>query len=286
MTDDNRKIEELLDRCLDSVPSGGGGDKILKDCPDSTAKEILGLIETSEKLKSLPDPAMDIKGAMLALAKLRVGGQSVKKTFPFAALRRAAILILSSTLLLYAFISSSASAPGDILYPLKLITEKAQFFISIDKAHKTELRIIFSNERLNEAVKKYEKEGIIDTELFEKMLDNARLALRSASELEVRKKKGALLKLNSLVSYQQGVMNMLFVNASDKDKMELAPFTCICNKRREMLAPILKNTGIVFTLPPEQQEACESLCGCEKEGLCGAATQEAKIWQEALTLNP
>jgi hypothetical protein len=286
MKEDNRKIEELLDRCLDGIPSGGGIDKILKDCPDSTAEEILGLIETSEKLKSLPDPAADIRGAMLALAKLKAGGQSVKKPFPFAALRRAAILIFSSTLLLYAFMSSSVAAPGDILYPLKLITEKAQFFVSIDKAHKTELRIIFSNERLNEAVKKYEKDGKIDSALFEKMLDNARLALKSASELEERKKKDALLKLNSLVSYQQGVMNMLFVNASEKDKMELAPFTCICNKRQEMLAPILKNAGIVFTLPPEQQEACESLCGCGKKGLCGAATQEAKIWQEALNLNP
>jgi hypothetical protein len=76
---------------------------------------------------------------------------------------------------------SAGSLPGDLLYPVKLVTEKVKFLLTFDSEKKAELRLTFSDRRLEEMIKAFQQSNTLDTTVLAAMLDEAKLALQESA---------------------------------------------------------------------------------------------------------
>ncbi len=87
---------------------------------------------------------------------------------PALALYRLAAVVLVAVILYWGAGTISANTvPGYFLYPLKLLTERVKFFLTINAEDKTELCIVFSSKRLREAVQQYQRSGTLDPSLLQ-----------------------------------------------------------------------------------------------------------------------
>lgn len=211
----NRKIEEILDICVEKLSEGIPLEEILKEFPNykDELKELLGIVENI-KNSSLPSPSD--KGLNYCLIKMgEVAQQEKRKSkkvgrfFPFRFLTWVKVLAYAGLII---FISwgiiniSAESVPGDYLYPAKIITEKVKFLISFDTENKVELRLTFSEERMEELIQQLNKNKTFNPQLLQAMLDEASLALENITNLPEDKRKIYYSKLKYLTQYQKNTL--------------------------------------------------------------------------------
>lgn len=75
--------------------------------------------------------------------------------------------------------ASQASLPGDVLYPVKLVTERAQVALTVDDTKEAALHLKFSSERLEE-VEELAHEGKKDPEIVKIAVENYKSELAQA----------------------------------------------------------------------------------------------------------
>jgi len=127
---------------------------------------------------------------------------------------------------------SAESLPGDILYPLKLVTEKVNFLLTFDSYGKAELRLNFSDKRLNELVEVFQQSNKLDTTLLKNMLDEAKLALEG-NEIPTDKASIFAAKLSHVNAYQKDVLEKIRprVNPSSRQIVDEAINMCDMRSR-------------------------------------------------------
>ncbi|MFH1525552.1 MAG: DUF5667 domain-containing protein, partial [Bacteroidota bacterium] len=137
-----------------------------------------------------------------------------------------AALILIVVLFSVATISAN-SVPGDILYPVKLATEKVKFLLTFDSEKKAELRLTFSDKRLQEMIAVFQQSGKLDTTLLKAMLDEAKLALEG-NEIPTDKASIFAAKLSHVNAYQKDVLEKIRprVNPSSRQIVDEAINMC------------------------------------------------------------
>ncbi len=226
-----KDLEKIFDDCIDELRKGGSVESILAKYPEyiSETKPLLELVQAMEQLPK-PEPSADAVSAALVgigeeLALLRpvrhlvetstVGrGQSPrlkkKRRSFFGRLfqqPRLAWTLSAAFALVLMFVAistvSANSVPGDILYPLKLVTEKVSFLLTFSSERKAELRLTFSEERTKEIKRVLQKSGKLDEGLLDAMLTEAQSALE-----ETPNDTSAifLAKLNAVNTYQKDVL--------------------------------------------------------------------------------
>jgi hypothetical protein len=226
-------MEDILDQCLDAARSGGDPESILSGHPEM-ADEIRPLLGLATELSALPDPPPAGDGLFRALARLSLEQSRPRKVRLFSrpVLLRVAAGLVVVLLLGWSTVTASSSAlPGDLLYPVKLFTERAWFSLAIDREDRAELRITFSEERLKEAVKQLQAGEPIDPQLLHRMLNEAESALRTGLELPAAGRDLVAARVANLSDLQARTLERFLPSAPPHEKHMLTSFIQVCKER-------------------------------------------------------
>ena len=188
-------IELILDRCIYEMRKGKGVAEILANYPDY-AQQLLPLLNLVGEMEALPLPLPSPNA--IAATFIHVGQEMARSEAPRKPrsapkklleisfeniFRRPALAwafngALALVVVLFGAATISAgSLPGDVLYPVKLATEKVKFLLTFDSEKKAELRLTFSDKRLEEMIEGFQHSNTLDTTVLKAMLDEAKLAL-------------------------------------------------------------------------------------------------------------
>ncbi|NOZ63703.1 MAG: hypothetical protein GXO71_01935 [Caldiserica bacterium] len=253
-------FEEILDICLERIKRGDDLDKILQDYP-AHADELREILLLAKRMKDIPSPEPSRRKIATCLLKIGEKLQEQKKQKhraslsewfapPFLIWARALALALIITLISWGTINLSANTvPGDILYPLKSITEKVKFFLTVNPQGKVELRIIYSEERMQELLTLLDKKGNLEPRLLQAMLEEASKALENISRLPKEEKTIYLSRLEYLHAYQKDTLETLQDSVPPPQKKYLAEAIQMCGKQMQQMKmmmgkmhPYMKNS--------------------------------------------
>ncbi len=243
-------IELLLDNCINEMRNGKSIDECLAKYSQSAtggAGQLRPLLQLVQQLEILPkpEPAPEaISGTLINIGhhiaqrsmtseKLTAVEKLQKKSSIFNIIRRPKIAWAFSAAFLFLVVLFSAatisanSVPGDILYPLKLATEKVKFLLTFNSEKKAELRLTFSDKRLQEMIAVFQQSGKLDTTLLKEMLDEAKLALEE-TKIPSDTASVFVTKLSHVNAYQKDVLEKIRpqVNLSSRKIVDEAINMC------------------------------------------------------------
>jgi hypothetical protein len=280
-------LEKILESCIEKRRKHGlSVEEILKDIPGKEAEDIRPLLELAEELTLLPDPEPSPGAALKIMAQV-VSEQKKNNANKWRLLWTKNILRIAAGFVVIFFLglgsayASSNSLPGDFLYPLKRFTEKVRFFLASTDKDKAELRLIFSDKRLAEAVKKHQKGKPIDPALLDDMLNEARKALLYSTKLDIKDKKELVSLLDRTTLRQRDGIENLYKKASPDEQKTLSPFLCACNHRCKMIKRVMTDMGIksVGTVPKCNVPESSIKCGCKNGEMCPKSQEETNAWK-------
>lgn len=244
-----KQIEEILDICLDKIDKGVSVDELLSQYPDYK-DELKELLVIAKNIKDSSLIHESDKGLYFCLIKVGKEIQLQKEIahkprflyFQFPVWAKALVFTLIITLISIGTINLSArSIPGDFLYPIKLITEKVKFLLTINSEDKVELRIIYSEERTRELVKYLDEKGTLNTDIIKAMLDEATFALENISRLPEDEKKIYYLKLEHLNAYQKNILEDIKPKVTLPQKEKLDDAIEMCGRRMNWMHKMCGN---------------------------------------------
>lgn len=165
----------ILDQLIEHIRAGADPEEVLEQYPPDVADQIRPLLSIAVAFESEPDPVPSVDDLKQAIVRLSDQPRPRKTTAPRWRTgrfwRRGLWKVAAAILVMFAIgwgtVTASAEAmPGDLLYPIKAFTERAKFFLVVNQERKAELRIVFSAERLKEAVLKQRRgEGLVPDEV-------------------------------------------------------------------------------------------------------------------------
>lgn len=196
-----RDIELLLDNCIKELRNGKSVEEYLAEYPHlvDQLKPLLMLVEKIEAVPQ-PEPAPEAMSATLITIGQQLANRAMDhkevniyrkkhKIISFLNIfqRPKLIWALNAAFVLLIIVFgvttiSANSLPGDLLYPIKLVTEKVKFLLTFDSEKKAELRLTFSDKRLEEMIKTFQRSNTLDTTLLKAMLDEAKMALEESKQ--------------------------------------------------------------------------------------------------------
>lgn len=256
-----KPVEEILDACLEKIKQGVAIDEILRQHPDY-ADEVKELLVIAKDIKDTPLPQPSDRAISACLIKIGETLQlqreiSYKKRlpklfyFPAPIWARALAFMLIIIFISWGTVSLSAqSMPGDILYPIKIITEKVKYFLTINPEGKVELRLIYSEERTKELVKHLDKKGTLNLKLLKAMLDEAALVLENLSGLSESERQVYFSKIEHLNAYQKDVLENLKPKVVSQEE-ELDNAISMCSSRMQWIGKMRRKE-----VPPGKWGPC------------------------------
>ena len=244
-----RDLETSLDRCLDLLREGRTVEQCLLLFPE-VADDLEPLLLVAADLDRLPRPEPRPEAVMAAL--LRAGGAlpgrpdarrrdrarrlpgrrwlPVRPAFGWAAAAAAALVVT-----LGVGTASARSVPGDLLYPLKLATERVAFVLATGPESRAELRLSFADRRLGELVRTAEADGRIDPALLERLLNEATLALEDATPASDEGYRELLVRADALNARQKRVFERLRPTLPPDDLQLLTRAISVCDARERWM---------------------------------------------------
>ncbi|NIA14512.1 MAG: hypothetical protein GWP08_10565 [Nitrospiraceae bacterium] len=232
-------MENILDECVEEMRAGQNIEDVLEK-HTQFAEELRPLLAIASRLESLPAPSPSMAGMTRSMTRFSSDAvaRSRRKHRGWPALlyqpalaRAAAILVVAAALLWGTTTVSAGALPGDLLYPIKLATERAKFYLTINPEEKAELRIVFSEERLKEVVKAYNRGDGVKEELLETMLEEARKAVEIGAGLTGESGDLLVVRAANLSDYQREVLKRLGDNAPPPDREVFTSWMDMCGQR-------------------------------------------------------
>jgi hypothetical protein len=228
--------EEILDLCAESMFSGATVEEVLESYPE-WRDELKPLLELGAELSQLPEPNLNLTRMMQSMGEAmeqeppKVGKPKIM-LFSRPVLLRVAASVTAVLMLGWGVMTASAATvPGDWFYPIKLLTERVRFALAINSEDKAELRIVFSERRLKEVVKKYEQGDGLDKALLAEMLDEASRALESVPELPEDSRDYVAARVLSVSRFQDENLKRIHAKASAAEQQTLKPYMDRCAQR-------------------------------------------------------
>lgn len=164
----NDSLIQALDECLELIEKGASKDQVLLRYP-SKAAELRPMLEAAEAALNLVDNIQvptgaqsQSRAAFLNAAQVyqKHGPSSESKTYPSRPQQKSFIRSLAQAvfivLVFFAIGSatvagvSARSLPGDVLYPVKLVTEQTQLLFTRAPQERIKLDQSFNEERIEE----------------------------------------------------------------------------------------------------------------------------------------
>ena len=250
-----KDFEKILDNCIGELRNGGSIESILQRYPEhaSELKPLLELVQAVQQLPK-PEPAADaLSNALVAvgqeLALLRPVESPRSKKGRRSPLRKLfqqprlawTLSVAFALVLMFLGIStvSANSVPGDILYPLKLATEKVSFLLAFSAEKKAELRLTFSEHRTKEIRQVLQKSGKLDQRLLNSMLKEAQSALE-----ETPNDTSALFlaKLNAVNTYQKDVLESFRPRVDSANEKIVNRAIGVCDMRGRWIRGMMRGS--------------------------------------------
>ena len=252
-----RQVEKILDRCLEKVKEGVPLDEVLMEYPEHR-EELKELLTIAKDIESVPLPPVRDEAVASCITKVHKAIQLRKRgawrarlprlwwprlvCVPSPMWAKALAFVLIGIFISWGTVNLSAdSLPGDILYPIKLTTEKAKFFLTIDPVEKAELRLNHSEERMEELVKYLDKKGELNTQVLKAMLNEAALVMEDIPKLPKDEGAAYCLKLEHHCAYQKDVLESLKLKVTSPQKEELERAIRICHHRMDWMGKVRRN---------------------------------------------
>lgn len=235
----NEPIEKTLDHCLSRLKAGEDPDDILRSHPEE-ASELQPLLEIATEFESAArhEPPFHSMARVMARAQEKTHRSThhsmgwLTGFFAVPVLARATVLTLIALIMVGSTVTAASQAvPGDWLYPIKLWTERAQFSLTKNAENRAELRIDFASERLREAVDRYQRRGVLDQQLLNTMLEEARLAVQESLELPDLTHKRIVNRAASVTNYQEETLKTLKTQAPAGADRQIQPWIDRCQER-------------------------------------------------------
>ncbi len=180
------KIEEIFDRLIAEVRKGRSVDDCLHEYAEY-ADELKPLLYLANTINDLPkpEPSAEAVEATIKQARALSSEQKTSKRFSFREifiLNPVMVRVFAIVLLILVFgvatVSLSAnSLPGDVLYPVKIATERVQLLLTIDIEGKARLHAVFADKRTDEFASLLEPGVEISEALLAEMLHQTDLAI-------------------------------------------------------------------------------------------------------------
>ncbi len=260
----NRSPEELLDICLEMARRGEDWNSFLAGYPVHSG-EVEPLVRLAVGVREAAEP-QDAAAPGLSETLLRMGREMARRehdreetavrrrAWLFGGIRgpvwaKAAFAALVLIVLGASAVELSArTVPGQFLYPIKILTEKARFALTSDPDERVELRITFSERRLDEVVKTLREGHGADRELVSAMLEEARAALDDASKLPESKSSAYKARIASLEGIQKDRLRSVEGWVPPGRRQDVAQAIRMCDdgwmRMREMMCgPQMRGSG-------------------------------------------
>lgn len=251
------QMEKILDICLEKMEKGIPLDEVLMEYPQHR-EELRELLTIATDIENIPLPPVRDEAVDSCLAKVRNALQLKKNPvwrarlpklhwprlfyFPSPTWAKALAFILIFIFISWGTVNFSAdSLPGDALYPIKLTTEKVKFFLTIDPEEKAELRLTYSEARMQELVSYLDLKGELNIQVLKAMLDEATLATDNISRLPKDKATVCCLKLEHLCAYHKDVLKGLKSKVPSHQMQELDDAIRTCHHRMEWMGKVRRN---------------------------------------------
>jgi hypothetical protein len=244
--------QHILDACLEAMRAGQSLEQALRSYPELAA-ELRPLLQLAAELTALPEPAPAMHGLMRALAQAALaeprGSQAPQplrvRFWSLPVLARVAASLVAAFLLFWGLTAASSQAvPGNLLYPIKRLTERMHVFLTLNSSDQAELRLVFSERRLAEAIKKHQREGGIDEQLLRAMLDEAKSALDRSANLPPEQRGCLISRVDHLTAHQQTVIAHLQHQAPPPVQNSIAPFADMCSRRMQWMDEMMAQMGM------------------------------------------
>jgi hypothetical protein len=194
---------------------------------------------TFEKgLMDIPKPAINPEAMDKTIAAVQaIAAQKrshvvrgFKSSFLNASLYTAASMLLGFIISGTLFVSSAYSLPGSFLYPIKLISEKVVYSLHTTPDGKAELKIEFSQKRLDELTRIYKKKGLVDKQILAIFLKEAEASLKLSEALPQPQKQKLQHKIKLTHDAQMQCLSDMEKDASNADKAMLEACREHCRK--------------------------------------------------------
>lgn len=251
------QMERILDICIEKMREGIPLDKILMGYPDRR-DELKELIKIARDMENIPLPQVREEAVTSCLIKVRNTLELQKKKvwrakllmwqwsrflyFPSPSWAKALAFILIIILISWGSVNLSAdSIPGNLLYPVKLTAERLKFFLTTDPEEKTELRLTYSDVRMQELIRYLDEKGELNIKLLEAMLNEATLVMDNISRLPKDQAIACCLKLEQLCTLHINVLKGLKSKVPAQQRQELENAIQTCQHRMEWIGRVLRN---------------------------------------------
>jgi hypothetical protein len=253
----DRHMEEILDTCLEKMREGEPLEEILMKYPEDREglKNLLGI---AKAIKNIPSPQVREEALTSCLAKVRQAVELREKRtwrtrwprlpgsrlfyLPSPAWAKALALVLIISFISWGAVSLSAdSFPGDLLYPVKLMCEKIEYSLTTHPEGRAKLRLIYSEERMEELLKFLDKKRELNVQVLQAMLDEAALVMDNIPRLPKDRGIVYCLKLEHLVAYQRDVLEGLKSKVPLPQRQELDHAIQTCHHRHLWMGKVIKD---------------------------------------------
>jgi hypothetical protein len=138
--------------------------------------------------------------------------------------------------------ASAQSVPGDLLYPLKLATERVSFALALRSDQRAELRLTFADRRLTELVSTLQSDAELDADLLRNLLRQAELALDEAGPMPDEKYPFLLAKVEHFNTYQKAVLERLKPRVGKSDAQLLTDAISLCDQRERWIRSVWRES--------------------------------------------
>jgi hypothetical protein len=238
MTDPD--LAEILDTCIAEVRSG---QATVEDCLRryaGHAPALEPLLHQAARLTGLPAVTMSpdavdalerrmLNRAAEVRAELPKRRPRVRSFWAGLVDRRVRLLPVALGLVMALFVASawsvSASAsslPGEALYPVKLVTEKARLAITFRQESQARLHLTFAERRLAEMEALFAQNRVVEESLVSDLATETELALEAIEQMSAAHKEKVGTKLLALTERQQGVLTFVQARAPEEAQRGLS----------------------------------------------------------------
>jgi hypothetical protein len=237
----NTKREHILDQLLEEIRKGKSVDDCLSEWPEQ-ADEIKPLLELACSINDLPVPEPNEQAVAETLQRVHQLARAepvTRKPFFFKHLiswqpvfvRAVAALLLIVVVGWTTFALGARSLPGEPLYPLKRLTEKILYFVTVDAQGRAELHLRFADRRTQEFIYVLAPGEQIDRSLLSEMLNEMHHAFSSVEQLPEGSYAALMQRVADFNNYQRTVLESTRSMACDCDHTVLDEAVSLCHER-------------------------------------------------------
>ncbi len=229
----NRSFNEILDNCINLIKHGEENvDGCLARYPEYSEelKSLLNIFIATGRVPK-PKPSAQFKHEtrerLLKRAKsIRTSSLSLNqiKRKKFLSLKPAFVQIAAMVLIVVllsggAAMASTNSLPGDLLYPLKITTEKVQLSLAFTEMTKARLHLKFAERRLEEVkILTYDRKEVELANIINSMTEHLNKAMSLVNKMPKERREEMLLEISQFVQREQKSLQEAVEKASSEDK--------------------------------------------------------------------